>query len=609
MKRNFRTMQSQSPSSPIIRDLDEELAMRNIDTLCEAMEREENTSRDSKRRNLFPSEASTSAEPPITTIQRYQAPERSISDPKVEITIEELSVLSRDEVFSFLNTTRLKADKMVSIDPAIFQGGASSRSTSSPWEMDLSAACLKKLVDFPVKGECKRIVAPFVIETYFKDCARQKKKGDLWKNIAPWFNFSLSHQQARSEGWLVDDFRKFNLEGHPEGHSLDKRKLLQEVIRFYWKLENAFTDTMAEWDSEKGELVRQRDALKEELEKAEQQALEAKEREEAVRKEKKALRRDYTNEKAEWEAKNSQLIQEVGQLHEEKKLNSSKEETVQTQLTQLRKMMEAATKRSDEPQAELKRELEAKEQKLKRLQENDKKIRHRLKAAKKKERDLETELKKMPVGVLLKGESKTLELMKSGKKWHISCYPQLFNASDYTQWKSPVLPMICCFCRGLIYPGTDLRIPSCGHDYHVSCVCSCFGLNYHVCWEESCRETIPLAWVKEFCLDREVDLKSLKERYYCSWDVMSMPPSQYADMEDSWEITGVPAMRALKKEYLQELSNGLSRKTVTAVRPTHTVPRAQFRLWTPVNIGVQVVDWDPPEFPKDATSTWLALKL
>ncbi|KAL3684795.1 hypothetical protein R1sor_002817 [Riccia sorocarpa] len=662
--------------------------MRNIDTLCEAMEQEENTSRDSKRRNLFPNEASSSAEPPITAIQRYQAPERSISRPKVGITIEELSVLSMDEVFPFLDTTRLKEDKMVSIDPAIFSGGASNRSTSAPWEMDLSTAGLKRLVDFPSKGECRRIVPPSVVENYFLNRAGQKKKGDFWKNIAPWFNFSLKHQQPRSEGWVVDDFRKFRLEGHPEGDSLDKRVRLvinqvQNVIgktnlsfcssslvllaiahvdpsmadyrpdwhefvaheirsrlghkkrdkqsakmfREGWmaivgivradfmakeaasrgeplllESRNAFIGTMAECDSEKGELTRQRDALKEELEKAEQKALEAKEREEAVRKEKEALQRDYTNEKAEWEAKNSQLIAEVGQLHEEKKLNSSKEETVQTQLTALREMMDAATKRSDEPQAELKRELEAKEQELKRLQENDKKIRHRLKAAKKKERDLETELKKMPVGVVLKGESKTMELMKSSKKWHISCYPQLFNASDYTQWKKPVLPVICCFCRGLISPGTDLRIPTCGHNYHVSCVCSCFGLNYQVCWEESCRETIHLAWVKEFCLDREVDLKSLKERYYCSWDVRSMPPSQYVDMEDSWEITGVPAMRALEKEYLQELSDGLSRKTVTAIRglksarrvhyfrPTHTVPGAQFQLWTPVNIGVQVVD-------------------
>ncbi|KAL3686050.1 hypothetical protein R1sor_004072 [Riccia sorocarpa] len=219
--------------------------------------------------------------------------------------------------------------------------------------MDLSAAGLKKLVDFPVKGECRRIVAPSVIETYFKERAGQKKKGDLWKNIAPWFNFSLSHNQPRSEGWLVDDFRKFSLEGHPEGHSLDKRvrfviNQVQNLIGWMaivgivrsdfmakeaasrgnpllLESRNAFTDTRAEWDSEKGELVRQRDALKEELEKVEQKALEAKEREEAVRKEKEALQRDYTNEKAEWKAKNSQLIAEVGQLHEEKKLNSSKE--------------------------------------------------------------------------------------------------------------------------------------------------------------------------------------------------------------------------------------------------------------------------------------------
>ncbi|KAL3688398.1 hypothetical protein R1sor_014707 [Riccia sorocarpa] len=140
--------------------------------------------------------------------------------------------------------------------------------------------------------------------------------------------------------------------------------------------------------------------------------------------------------------------------------------------------MEAATKRSDKA-PELKRELKANEQELKRLQDVDRKIRHRLKVAKKKEKDLETELKNMPVGVVLKSKSKTLELMKSGKKWHISCYPQLFNPSDWTQWKDQVVPEICCFSRGLISP----------------------------------------------------------------------------DIEDSLEITGVPTMRAQKKQYLQELSD------------------------------------------------------
>ncbi|KAL2613573.1 hypothetical protein R1flu_025265 [Riccia fluitans] len=40
---------------------------------------------------------------------------------------------------------------------------------------------------------------------------------------------------------------------------------------------NAFTNTRAEWDSEKGELVCEREALKEELNKAKEMAVEAKE--------------------------------------------------------------------------------------------------------------------------------------------------------------------------------------------------------------------------------------------------------------------------------------------------------------------------------------------
>ncbi|KAL2613934.1 hypothetical protein R1flu_025626 [Riccia fluitans] len=40
---------------------------------------------------------------------------------------------------------------------------------------------------------------------------------------------------------------------------------------------NAFTNTRADWDSEKGELVREREALKEELNKAKEMAIEAKE--------------------------------------------------------------------------------------------------------------------------------------------------------------------------------------------------------------------------------------------------------------------------------------------------------------------------------------------
>ncbi|KAL2642075.1 hypothetical protein R1flu_009662 [Riccia fluitans] len=88
---------------------------------------------------------------------------------------------------------------------------------------------------------------------------------------------------------------------------------------------NAFTNTKAEWDSEKGELVREREAPKEELNKAKEMAAEAEQRSEAVRLEKDVLQQQYTREKVEWETKNTQLIEEIGQLHEEKKRNAAKE--------------------------------------------------------------------------------------------------------------------------------------------------------------------------------------------------------------------------------------------------------------------------------------------
>ncbi|KAL2622851.1 hypothetical protein R1flu_003056 [Riccia fluitans] len=65
-----------------------------------------------------------------------------------------------------------------------------------------------------------------------------------------------------------------------------------------------FREGWAEWDNEKGELVCKREALKEELNKAKEMAVEAEQRTKAVRLEKKALQQQYTKEKAEWETKN-----------------------------------------------------------------------------------------------------------------------------------------------------------------------------------------------------------------------------------------------------------------------------------------------------------------
>ncbi|KAL2652344.1 hypothetical protein R1flu_020472 [Riccia fluitans] len=278
--------------------------------------------------------------------------------------------------------------------------------------MDLFATGLRKLVDFPIKGECCRIVPPSEVEAEFLKLTGCKYKKDAWQDIASWFGFSLTHSQPRSEGWIRDDFKKFSLEGHPDGYALDKqvRFVINQVQRMVGKANrsfcsttlvllaiahvdprmvdyrpdwhmwvsseircrlghdrndkflggkfregwqaivrivtvdflakqaivrheplllearNAFTNTRAEWDNEKGELVREREALsKKELNKTMMMAIEIEQHTEAVRLEMAALQQQYTNKKAEWETKNMQLIEEVGQLHEEKKRNVAKE--------------------------------------------------------------------------------------------------------------------------------------------------------------------------------------------------------------------------------------------------------------------------------------------
>ncbi|KAL2650160.1 hypothetical protein R1flu_018288 [Riccia fluitans] len=426
--------------SPNLDKLDQEASMKNIDRLIEALEMEAKESGMSKCRKLFSDEASNSAlkvyqppdreeastsavqiyQPPAreealtSTVQVYQPPERLIvpSFPNYGITLEELSVLSRDEVFPYVNTHRLKTDGIIKISSELFQPIGSSPSTTYECIIDFFAAGLRKLADFPIKGECRRIVPPFEVEAEFLKQIGRKYKKDVWQDIAPWFGFFLTHSQPLSEGWVMDDFKKYSLEGHPDGYVLDKQVCLvinqvQRMVgkanrsfcsttlvllaiahvdprmanyhpdwhmwvsseirsrldhegkdkfsggkfREGWeaimrivtidfvakqattrheplllKARNAFTNIRAEWDSEKGELVREREALKKELNKAKEMVAEAEQRTEAVRLKKEALQQQYTKDKAEWERKNMQLIEEVGQLHEEKKRNATRED-------------------------------------------------------------------------------------------------------------------------------------------------------------------------------------------------------------------------------------------------------------------------------------------
>ncbi|KAL3688144.1 hypothetical protein R1sor_014453 [Riccia sorocarpa] len=145
------------------------------------------------------------------------------------------------------------------------------------------------------------------------------------------------------------------------------RQAVDSMEPLYLEAKNAFSNTKAAWDNEKCELVRQRDELKEELARAQELAALAEEREETI------------------------------------------------QLGEICSHMEISPKNMGEA-TQLKLELEAKEEELRKLQEADRKIRQCLKTAKRKGKELEGELKKILARVLVKPESKIMELLKSGKK-------------------------------------------------------------------------------------------------------------------------------------------------------------------------------------------------
>ncbi|KAL3682072.1 hypothetical protein R1sor_000094 [Riccia sorocarpa] len=290
-----------------------------------------------------------------SAIEVYQAPSLAIV-PAVnfKFTFEELGVLTRDEVLPYVDTSRVKDHGIVRVNSAMFSRGAVEG--AKEYNIDISVEGLKRLVDFPAAGDCAKVVSPFVIEKVFFDHCGQKHKKDAWKVIAPWFRFNLNNVQPRSEGWVIDDFRKFTLENHPHGSVFDMRvrlvicqvlrtlgKLSQlycsttlvllvvahvaptcahlrpdwhmfvsseirkslnhektdkksagkfregwaaiiELVKndfmakqaaegkepLYLEAKNAFSDTKAEWDNEKCELVRQREELKEDLVKAQE---------------------------------------------------------------------------------------------------------------------------------------------------------------------------------------------------------------------------------------------------------------------------------------------------------------------------------------------------
>ncbi|KAL2611474.1 hypothetical protein R1flu_023166 [Riccia fluitans] len=220
--------------SPNLDKLDQEASMQNIDRLIEALEMEAKESRMFKCKKLFSDEASNSA------LQGH--PDDYALDKQVRMVINQVLRIVGKANRSFCLTTLLLF-VVAHVDPRI----ADYR---LDWHMWISSEIRGRL------GHDR------------KDKFSGGKFREGWQAIVRIVtaDFLAKQATARHEPLLL-------------------------------KARNAFTNTRAEWDNEKGELVGEREALKEELNKAKEMAVEAKQCSEAVRLEKEALKQRYTREK------------------------------------------------------------------------------------------------------------------------------------------------------------------------------------------------------------------------------------------------------------------------------------------------------------------------
>ncbi|KAL2632310.1 hypothetical protein R1flu_016996 [Riccia fluitans] len=150
------------------------------------------------------------------------------------IGFEELSLLTRNDVFPHLKFDRLKTEGILFIDGSLFAKGAAG--AQGQLAVNVSREGLKEYLNFPGSEDSSHVVSASVIEVEFS-----RRTG----------------HKSLKDGWML-----------------------------------------AQWDAERCELVCERDQLKEDLLKAQDVVADVAQREEALRVEHKRLQEEYSHEKA-----------------------------------------------------------------------------------------------------------------------------------------------------------------------------------------------------------------------------------------------------------------------------------------------------------------------
>ncbi|KAL2635187.1 hypothetical protein R1flu_006666 [Riccia fluitans] len=157
------------------------------------------------------------------------------------IGFEEVSLLTRDEVFPHLKFDRLKTEEILFIDGSLFARGAAGPQGQLP--VNVSRKGLKEYMVFPGSEDSSRVVTASVIEAEFLRRTGHKFLKDAWMTVARWFDYR--NAQPRNEGWFIDELVFFSSQGHEDDKLLDLRAklVIRQALKWIGRPSSSYTST------------------------------------------------------------------------------------------------------------------------------------------------------------------------------------------------------------------------------------------------------------------------------------------------------------------------------------------------------------------------------
>ncbi|KAL2650712.1 hypothetical protein R1flu_018840 [Riccia fluitans] len=157
------------------------------------------------------------------------------------INFEELSLLTRDEVFPHLKFDRLKTKGILFIDGCVFARGAAGPQGQLP--VNVSREGLKEYLVFPGSEDSSRVVTAGVIEDEFLRHTGHKSLKDAWTMVARWFDYR--NAQPRNEGWFIDQLVFFSSQGREDGKLLDlhAKLVICQALKWIGRPSSSYTST------------------------------------------------------------------------------------------------------------------------------------------------------------------------------------------------------------------------------------------------------------------------------------------------------------------------------------------------------------------------------